>query len=169
MLIHAGTNDLDSSNPRDIADAPKNLGALIQAVIDRCPDVLVLVAQIVPRKDPVKDKLTLDFNNAIPAVVKAFTDQKKHVMAVDMYKAVSVAGLSLDGKHPSVTGYQKMADAWYKALDQANKMGWIKSAPAQDRLGTCETQPIWTTQPGEIFQEYNPGQNLWPGTICKDE
>ena len=169
VLIHAGTNDMDSSNPQDLADAPRNLGALIQAIIDNCPDILVLVAQIVPRKDPAKDKITQDFNNAIPEVVKAFTDHNHHVMVVDMHKAVSVTDLSPDGKHPNAGGYQKMADAWHDALDQASDKGWIKSATAQDRLGTCDIQPTWTAQHEEIFHEYNPGQNLWPGTICKDE
>jgi len=142
---------------------------LIQAVVDNCPDVLVLVAQIVPRKDPEMDILTKIFNNEIPKVVKAFTDQQKHVMAVDMYKAVSVADLAPDGKHPNPDGYKKMADAWYDALDRANGMGWIKSADDQDRHGTCDTIPIWTAQQDELFQESSPDANSSPGTICKDE
>ncbi len=169
VLIHAGTNDLDSSNPKDIADAPRNLGALIQAVIDNCPDVLVLVAQIVPRKDPAMDKITQVFNRAIPEVVQAFTGQKNHVMLVDMHTALSIADLSPDGKHLNPVGYQKMADEWYDALDHANGMGWIKSASDLDRQGTCNTQPIWTAQQGDIFHGYDYGPNLWPGTICQDE
>ena len=169
VLIHAGTNDLDSTNPKDISDAPSNMRGLIQAVVDNCPDVLVLVAQIVPRKDPAKDKLTVDFNNALPGIVKSFTDEKKHVMVVDMHKAVSVNDLSSDGKHPKPQGYQKMADAWRDALITADGMGWIKSAPAEDRKGTCQTMPSWSEQQGGMFKEYNPGQNIWEGTVCKDD
>ena len=146
------------------------MGDLIQAVIDSCPaDVVVLVAQLIPRKDSGKEKLTQDFNNAIPGIVKAFTDKKKHVMAVDMHKAVPVDDLSSDGKHPKTQGYQKMADAWRDALNKADGMGWIKSAPAEDRKGTCPAMPSWTEQPSEMFKEYNPGQNIWDGTICQDD
>lgn len=115
------------------------------------------------------DILTKIFNHGIPKVVKAFTEQKKHVMAVDMYKAVPIADLAPDGKHPNPKGYQKMADAWYDALDRANGMGWIKSAGDQDRHGTCDTQPTWTAQQGEVFQESNMGPSISPGTNCKDE
>lgn len=52
---------------------------------------------------------------AIPGIVQRNTDAGKRVHLVDMHSALTTADL-IDGIHPTASGYDKMAAAWFAAL-----------------------------------------------------
>jgi lysophospholipase L1-like esterase len=120
ITLMIGTNDVDTND--DLANAPMRLGGLMDTIIATDPNVLLVLAQIVPTTDDVQNVRVKAYNDAMPSLVKARTDAGKHVILVDMYTAfTSHAGYKLDYMnnnklHPDDAGYSKMADVWYAAI-----------------------------------------------------
>ena len=123
VLLHAGTNDMDRNIDPDTA--PDRLGSLIDQIIEACPDVAILVAQIVPSSKADTQTRIVTYNKAIPGVVAQRVNNGKHVRVVDMSAVVTTDDL-YDGLHPNDEGYRLMANAWYAGLQQAVQAGWIQ-------------------------------------------
>ena len=115
ITLHIGTNDLAQNY--QVATAPKRLAALIDQIVADDPKVTILVAQLVCNSTPSVQSLIDAYNAKIPAIVESRAKTGKHVYLVSM-KAVTKADLA-DGLHPNDAGYQKMADAWDAAIQQA--------------------------------------------------
>lgn len=169
VLLHAGTNDLNRAVNPGWEQAPTRLAALIDQIIATCPDAVIMVAQIVPSTDPATQARIEKFNSAIPGLVSQRVDRGRHVMAVDMFNAVTTADLSSDGIHPNDGGYMKMANAWFAALEQASKLNWITlpmstGIEVNKRL-PCQHNPTWTPQ-NTIINRVGLGKNMWPGPTC---
>ncbi|KAL8735840.1 MAG: hypothetical protein Q9181_002669 [Wetmoreana brouardii] len=150
ILLHAGTNDLNSSPPVDPDHAPDRLGALIDQLIANGPDAVILVAQIIHSADANAEARFKKYNEAIPGLVEKRVKASHKVMVVDM-RSVTVGDLK-DGLHPNDAGYQKMANLWFKAIQQAADKGWIKAPktppPDHGRQGQgsgqhCQQPPFW--------------------------
>ncbi|KAL8942644.1 MAG: hypothetical protein Q9216_001557 [Gyalolechia sp. 2 TL-2023] len=149
ILLHAGTNDLNSAPPIDPDHAPDRLGALIDQLADISPEPVILVAQIINAKNAQTESLIQKYNEAIPRVVAQRA--KTHKVAVVDMRSVQAADLA-DGLHPTDGGYRKMADLWFKAIQDAADKGWINvpNGPPID-LGAqgghsnshCLTSPNW--------------------------
>jgi hypothetical protein len=165
VLLMAGTNDMN--NPTDPSTAPTRLAALIDQVVAACPDAVVIVAKITPIRNGDANTRVIKYNNAIPAIVKTRVDAGKKVLVADLYSSLSVADLG-DGLHPSDGGYQKIANAWYQAMEQAAANGWIK-APAQVPGGAgagevCEGYLYWDPVYGKVASGVSSGD---PSTFPK--
>lgn len=114
VLLHIGTNNIAFGG----GNYESALGALFDKICAKLPDGGKLyVAKIVP----LSFSDVSGFNNQVAAAVKKSSDAGKPVYLVDMYSALTTADLG-DGVHPSLTGYNKMADVWFKAIkdDLAN-------------------------------------------------
>ncbi|KAI4639252.1 hypothetical protein J4E93_009431 [Alternaria ventricosa] len=85
ILLHIGTNDMarPETAEENWADAPKRLAALLDDVLDVCPDAAVLVAKIIQGADTQANDNIKTFNDAVPAVVKKKLDQGFKVAVVD--------------------------------------------------------------------------------------
>jgi lysophospholipase L1-like esterase len=118
ITLMAGTNDMRG----DAQGAPARLGALIDKILAAVPDSVVLVATITPL--PFAQQTVDKFNSEIPAIVKSRANQGKKVAIVSL-SAVQATDLA-DGVHPNDAGYVKMADAWFKGIEDAAAKGWIK-------------------------------------------
>ncbi|KAH9875128.1 hypothetical protein J1614_004617 [Plenodomus biglobosus] len=114
VLVHAGTSDLASAETGEQrwVDAPGRLGALIDDVLEVCPDAVVIVAKIIQAKNERVAANVKRFNDAIPGVVRERQEKEFKVVVVDQ----SVVGASelVDGLHPSFAAYSHMADIWFK-------------------------------------------------------
>ncbi|KAI9695866.1 MAG: hypothetical protein M1836_005983 [Candelina mexicana] len=123
VLLHAGTNDMIQNY--DVDDAPERLGKLLDEITTTVPDAVVLVAQIIPNRDPSIDKRIQAFNSNLWPMLKGRQDKQHkdgNVQIFDMHKAVPVADLG-DGTHPTDKGYKEMARAWYFELQEVAKNG----------------------------------------------
>jgi lysophospholipase L1-like esterase len=112
VLLHAGTNDTS----RSPSGMPDRLGALIDHIVGDGPNVLLVVATIVPIKQGSYGTVAETFNNAVPGVVQKRIDAGKHIILVDMFKSFPSNGLGNDGVHPNQQGYDWMAGTWYDAI-----------------------------------------------------
>ncbi len=138
VLLHIGTNDVLQNF--DVANAPNRLSTLIDHITTTVPTAEVFVAQIIPISNSGQDATARNFNAAIPGIVQSKVNAGKHVHVVDLHSALTTADLA-DGVHPNAGGYDKMAAAWYRALQAVpgsigNAGGGPSSAPPSSRPPT---------------------------------
>jgi lysophospholipase L1-like esterase len=119
VLLMIGTNDIDLQ--LDVANAPTRLGQLIDTIVDTAPSALVVVAQIVPSQDNVLNARIQTYNAAIPALVDSRVSAGRHLLLVDMYRAITAnpnyqTVYFFDRLHPNNAGYIVMANLWYGAI-----------------------------------------------------
>jgi len=108
ILLHIGSNDLRYGNS---AYAPGNLSALLDDILVRLPETQVIVAQII-RTRWGSDAKHRFYNDAIPDVVAS---KGARVSVVDMRDVLTNNDFTTL-YHPSPAGYDKMAQAWEKAI-----------------------------------------------------
>jgi lysophospholipase L1-like esterase len=119
VTLMIGTNDI--SNYLDIVHAPARLGALLDAIIATDPNVLLVVAQIIPIALGNVDPKVVAYNAAIPRLVASRAAAGAHVVLVDMHSAFTKNSrypkeYMFDYVHPNDRGYAAMGDVWYGAL-----------------------------------------------------
>jgi lysophospholipase L1-like esterase len=92
------------------------LEVLIDELIKRAPDALLVVAQIIPFDG---SKAVIDaFNAKIPGIVDTRAKAGKHIVMVDMNTGFT-AGMLGDGVHPNKEGNDFMAEALYKVISSS--------------------------------------------------
>ncbi|KAL8810813.1 MAG: hypothetical protein Q9200_002281 [Gallowayella weberi] len=132
-MVHVGTYDLNSDPPIDPDHAPDRLAALIDQLLQDSPDAVILVAQIISAANPQTQLRIKEYNDAIPSVVTQRASDR-HIAVVDFRDVLQASDYS-DELHPNDRGYQKMADVWLKAIEEADSKGWIKApSPLDSRL-----------------------------------
>jgi len=114
-----GTNDANDNY--DMANAPKRLGNLIDSIYAQLPNVLLVVAQVIPTQDDTINARTQTYNAGIPAVVQTRANAGKHIRLVDMYSVIAnhanyQTALLQDTWHLNSNGYTLIGAAWYGAL-----------------------------------------------------
>jgi len=107
VLLHIGTNDIRGSDAQSMAD---RLSTLIDKIVMRAPNALVVVAKIIRLVGANVDP----YNALIPGVVQTKVSQGKHVIVADLNGPMPT--LSTDGIHPNQAGYNTMGDTWYAAI-----------------------------------------------------
>ena len=119
VTLMIGTNDMNDGD--DVTNAPARLADLIDSITSINPELLLVVAQIIPSQTDTLNTTIQAYNAAIPALVQARATAGKHVVMVDMYDAFAAdanyktADLS-DDLHPNDSGYALMAGVWYTKL-----------------------------------------------------
>jgi lysophospholipase L1-like esterase len=119
VLLMIGTNDCIDSYM--LSQAPTRLGALIDSIYAKLPNILLVVAQPIPSQEDALNTRIQSYNAMIPAVVKARADQGKHILLVDMYApfaAVQTYKTTLlkDTWHPNEAGHVILGARWYSVL-----------------------------------------------------
>jgi len=111
ILLHIGTNN----TPDNAAGIDVWLDELDSWEAANQP-VMALIATIVPKRDAAKNAQVDLFNADLRQRIQARSNDK--VVLVDQNAAISVDDISDEpiGLHPNITGYQKMADAWFDGL-----------------------------------------------------
>jgi lysophospholipase L1-like esterase len=114
VLLHIGTNDLNQNY--SVSAAPTRLQDLVNRICADVPGVEIIVASIIPING--KDSQVNTYNSAIPGVVTAVKNTGCKASFFDMHSYITTSDLG-DGVHPTVSGYNKMAEAWYPVASAA--------------------------------------------------
>ncbi|WP_437678259.1 SGNH/GDSL hydrolase family protein [Sorangium sp. So ce131] len=119
ITLMIGTNDINGNINR--ADAPNRLGKLLDSIFMRDPNILVVLAQIVPTRTDATNNAIMAYNAAMPDLVSTRVSMGQHIVLVDMYTAFTSdtnyrQTLLGDNLHPNQAGYNRMADVWFEAL-----------------------------------------------------
>ncbi|KAL8846305.1 MAG: hypothetical protein Q9221_008603 [Calogaya cf. arnoldii] len=139
ILLHIGTNDLNEDPPKDpYTNAPDRLSSLLSKIVSACPDATILVAQIIHIKDAASDSRVETYNARITETVAGQVAKgHKNIAAVD-FSSVTAKDL-VDGLHPTNSGYAKMGDIWFSAIQTAASKGWIKAPVEPDPSAVAST------------------------------
>lgn len=113
VLLTLGTNDVLQNY--SMSAAPARLQDLVNRICTNNPSVQIVVSTIPPR--PGLDSRVNTYNAAIPGVVTSSQNNGCNTSYFNM-NSYMVAGdiASSDNTHPTMTGYDKMAEAWYPVV-----------------------------------------------------
>lgn len=119
ITLMIGTNDLNGNV--DVNNAPNRLSQLLDEIYENAPEILVILAQIVPgRNDGLNAKVTA-YNASFPTLVDTHVAQGRHLILIDMNEAFTrdanyKTALLGDDLHPNEAGYARMGQVWFEAL-----------------------------------------------------
>ncbi|MDC0773783.1 ricin-type beta-trefoil lectin domain protein [Streptomyces sp. HD] len=166
VTLHLGTNDLNESY--QVSTATERLKSLVNQITAAAPDATVLVASLVVSTSGSEEQYRAAYNQAVPRIVSDAQAAGKKVAYVDM-SSLTTADLA-DALHPNDSGYQKMADAFHRGVQAADRAGWLKNpAPAAARVqsgiaGKCLDVNGASTADGTAAQTWSCGggaNQLW--------
>lgn len=115
VLIHLGTNDAfkRQSNKSSL----KDLRTVVEILRADNPEVIVLLAQLIPTKrKPGDAKAVKSLNDAIPQLAKDLSTKESPIIIVDQFSGFDAAADTYDGVHPNERGEEKMAQVWFDAI-----------------------------------------------------
>lgn len=118
ILLMVGINDIGNGYQR--STAPARLNALIDRIYAYQPKTSLFVASITPVNDVINDPYVQSYNASIPSIVNAEALLGRDIHFVDMYHALSLSDISADGVHPNSSGYAKIGQTWYTAINTAS-------------------------------------------------
>lgn len=144
VLLMAGTNDMNpdpavSRQGNDPKGAAERLGKLLDKVVEKCPEAVVLVAVILGTCNADQAPQTKEFQGLIPEVVRSRWEDGKKVLAVDF--GTFGVGLLRDCIHPTNEGYEIMGDYWYDFVRQVPE-GWIREPVGGDEKGSAGSKTV---------------------------
>ena len=136
VLLHIGTNDISELgfNLNDsVNDVAEILDEIDRFETDNGKTIWVVLARIINRncslEDPpcVESEDTTDLNIAVEAMAQSRIGSGDKIVIVDMEDGAGIdyhlstdvpPGDMADNSHPYDTGYEKMADVWFAAVQQ---------------------------------------------------
>lgn len=111
VLLHIGTNDHGTS----VHSVDNILTEIDTYEQESNTSVRVLVALIIDRKD--HDKTIQSFNENLKKLITSRYENGDNVTLVDMYNGAGLTSSDYaDHTHPNDSGYKKMANVWFKAI-----------------------------------------------------
>ena len=124
ILYHIGTNDLGGSNVVSYALATNET---LRIIYEYDADITVILAKIILTTDDARNTRTHNYNLLLEKYAQYWSDNGYSIIVVDMENALVPAlypeGDLFDLVHPTTTGYAKIADVWYDALDAVLSSG----------------------------------------------
>jgi lysophospholipase L1-like esterase len=113
VLVHLGTNDIAYYHTTESSIA--ELGQLIDLIRANNPNMIILLAQIIPNGAAIPE--VEELNAEIPGLVTAKTTPESPVILVDQYTGYDALTDNYDLVHPNDSGGAKLAQRWFEQLD----------------------------------------------------
>lgn len=114
VLLHIGTNDINQNY--NLSSAPSRLQDLVNRICTNNAGVELIVASLIPING--RSSQVSSYNSAIPGIVTNAKNSGCKASFFNMNQYLTLADIP-DGTHPSVSGYNKMAEAWYPVASAA--------------------------------------------------
>jgi PKD repeat protein len=161
VLLMIGTNDATLQVP--LAERLSNLNGIVARIRERSPGAAILMAQLPPTADPVRNERQIaPFNAALPVLAGGLSTPSSPVYVVDQYSGYDgAADNGPDGIHPGRTGMQKIATRWYAALVP------VLSSPAPNVTVPPVVVPT-TTAPVAVPGGSGPARDMNGDGFCED-
>jgi lysophospholipase L1-like esterase len=123
VLLMIGTNDVAWWSVMNADELATSHAALVDQIRAARPNAWIVVSSIAPLEPanlPPLDRDRAQFGREFNAAVKSRIDARiaagEKVRYADVYARLTVADL-YDGVHPTQVAHDKVADAWYGALE----------------------------------------------------
>lgn len=133
VLLMIGTNDANTSRTGSgiLTEMYNDLSRLIDDIARRSPNSLILVSSLAPMnpasRGTTRANRVQDFNRMIPDLVSDKAAQGRNIAFVNAGGSIGVNQLVSDGLHPTVAGYQQIANAWYDSLVERDSLNSIEN------------------------------------------
>ena len=114
VLLHLGTNDVFANE--STLSTISEIGQLIDVLRADNPTVTVLLAKIIPTRDPISNQRISELNQQIDGVAALKSTAESPVIVVDQNSGFNVGEDTYDGIHPNLAGEEKMAQKWFDAI-----------------------------------------------------
>lgn len=135
VLLHIGTNDVLADEYNDVSAVGRLLDAIDDYEVANGKPILVFLAKILNPQNTTcgSDWKTNTYNSKLQSMAQSRISSGDHIVIVDMNCG---AGLNyytdmVDQAHPNQTGYDKMADQWFAAIDGYNTAPVVSQIPNQ--------------------------------------
>ncbi|KAI0799245.1 SGNH hydrolase [Xylaria sp. FL0064] len=125
IVLNAGTNDCLQSY--DIDNAGACLNNLIDQLFQMVPNVTIIFSTLTMNRDgPTNDRVQ-NVNVQIRNLASTLIGQGKRIVLAELdgSNGPQVGDLA-DGTHPNDTGYRKMANIYFSAIQSATSQGFIQ-------------------------------------------
>lgn len=146
VLMHLGSND--AFQAQDETTTVDELKQIVEALRAVNPDVIVLVAQILPSANATEDAAVDALNALIPPMVEANSTEQSPIHVVDQNTDFDPATETYDGQHPNAAGEQEMAERWFAVLEPILNPGAV--LPAQT-FGSLVTPGVLLLLAGRLM------------------
>ncbi len=114
VLLHLGTND--AYQDKDNSSTENNLKQIIFELRIRNPNVIILLAKLIPTGFPRVNPLIDALNVAIDDIAREMDTPASPVIVVDQHAGFDPKTDTYDGIHPNKLGEKKMAKKWFQAI-----------------------------------------------------
>lgn len=129
-LINAGTNDCVQDF--DVDNAGVRMKDMLNYLWSVTPDATIILSTLVNNlEDAVEERVSQNFNPQIQGLVSDLAEnQGKKIILAEMHgdDGPNKDEMS-DDTHPSDGGYEKMANIWFREIQEAYSKGFIVEAP----------------------------------------
>lgn len=135
VLIDAGTNNCNKGglNP----DAGTNITNMINDVFTQSPGSTVILTTVLVNSVAKQDACRVDENKQISALAAKMQADGKKLVLVDMRGPDGPLVTDLaDGRHPNDKGYVKMANVWFKGVQEVVSKGLLSAASEVNSTST---------------------------------
>lgn len=120
FTINAGSNDCLQDHLLDIFG--KRMGNTLEYLWQASPLSTIILSTLLINADKEVNSRVLRVNSQIRDLVESKAAEQKRIVLADMNSAEGPELNDLvDGTHPHDEGYKKMADIWFKAIQQARR------------------------------------------------
>ncbi|KAJ2985794.1 hypothetical protein NUW58_g5344 [Xylaria curta] len=129
VLINVGTNDCTGNV--DIPNAGKRMSSLLDDVYKGSSRATIILSTLLLRWDESKQKCVENVNGQFKAVAATQRAKGRRIVLVDMQPPAGPTAAQLsDGTHPTDEGYAKMANVWFKGIQEADRAGFLQNKEA---------------------------------------
>ncbi|KAK7424912.1 hypothetical protein QQX98_000188 [Neonectria punicea] len=147
ITINAGTNDCVQNY--DIEHAADRMEEMLKYLWSASPKATIILSTLLVNGDSDVEEKVLDVNEQLKNLTDEMAAASRKVILVDMHSSDGPQkGDLVDGTHPDSAGYSKMADLWFKGIEDAASRGWLESPEALDGDDTSTATPSASTTPG---------------------
>ncbi len=113
-LLHLGTNDMLGGS--GIGSSLAELTGIIEALRAANPQVVVLLAQLIPTRFDEANERIVELNQNLETLAASLSAAASPVVLVDQHTGFEPSTMTADGLHPNGIGEERMARIWLEAL-----------------------------------------------------
>ncbi|KAH7022917.1 SGNH hydrolase-type esterase domain-containing protein, partial [Ilyonectria destructans] len=126
ITINVGTNDCVQDY--DIENAAGRMEEMLRYLWKTSSKATVILSTLLVNGDSDVEERVLEVNKQFKVLAENMTAESRKVILVDMHSSDGPQeGDLVDGTHPDSAGYQKMAELWFKGIEDAASRGWLES------------------------------------------
>lgn len=102
---------------------------MIMECFIRVPSIVVILSTLLP--NPIAPGKVAEINKQYRNLASKLKNDDRHIILAEMDDGFITIDEIWDGTHPNLSGFRKMAAVWHRAINQADKEGWLQK-PSSD-------------------------------------